>query len=143
MVTENVSRYGTRYGSKFNRRQENTFWDPQALLTFQIRRYRLDSGRSRSLYLFIRRTMHRLQKWLRHVSALSYIQNSIQPPAVKVNFTRGGHYWGSSVRIRSKLLIKYSAFVKTSPMMAIKEGRASAVHKRKYSLRFSNKKRTV
>ena len=30
-----------------------------------------------------------------------------------------------------QLLITYSAFVKTSPIMAIKEGRASAAHKLK------------
>jgi len=96
------------------------------VLPFEISWYRLDSGRRRSLYLFIRRAINRLHKLLRHVTVLSYIQHSIQPPAVKVNFICGGYYWGLD-----QLLITYSAFVKTAPIMAIKEGRALAVHKLK------------
>jgi hypothetical protein len=71
------------------------------VLPSEIRRYRLNSGRSPSLYLFIRRAINRLQKLSKHVTFLSYILNYIQPLAVKVNFTCGGYYWGSPVRLLS------------------------------------------
>jgi hypothetical protein len=69
------------------------------VFAFEISRYRLDGGRRRSLYLFMRWAINIPQKF-RHVTVLSYI-HSTQPPAVKVNFVCGGYYWGSPVWIRS------------------------------------------
>ena len=89
----------------------------------------------------LRRAINRLQKLLRHVTVLSYILNSIQPPAAKVNFTCRRYYWGSPVRIRSTVDNTFRIRKKTSPIMPIK--RAEHQLYINLGLRFRNKKGIV
>jgi len=69
------------------------------LIIFGIRRNSRRSGRSRLLYLFIRRVIKQIVVILRHITFANYIQNVIQHLAVKVNSICRGNYWGSSVWI--------------------------------------------
>jgi hypothetical protein len=65
------------------------------LFLFGIRRNCLRSGRSRSLYLSIRRAI----KQIVEILGANYVQTFIQNPAVKVNSTCRGNYLGSSLWI--------------------------------------------
>jgi len=59
------------------------------LLLFGIRRNCLRCGRSRSLYLSIKR----VTKQIVVIIGANYVQNFIQHPAVKVNSICRGNYW--------------------------------------------------
>jgi hypothetical protein len=72
---------------------------------FGIMRKCLTSGRSRLLYLSIRRAIKQTVIIIEHVTFVNYIQNFIQHSRVKVNSICRGNYWGSSVWI-SKQQVK-------------------------------------
>jgi hypothetical protein len=69
------------------------------LLLCGIRRNCLRSGRSRSLYLSIIRAIKQAVVIIEAYQFAKYVQKFSQHPAVKVNFTCRGNYWGSSVWI--------------------------------------------
>jgi hypothetical protein len=69
------------------------------LILFGIRRNSRRSGRSRLLYLFIRRVKKQILVIIEAYHFCHYIQNVIQHPGVKVNSICRGNYLGSSVWI--------------------------------------------
>jgi len=69
------------------------------LLVFGIRRNCLRSGRSQSLYLFIRRAIKQIVLIIEAYHFCLLHTNFIHHPAVKVNSICRGNYWGSSVWI--------------------------------------------
>jgi hypothetical protein len=69
------------------------------LILFGIKMNCQNSGRSQSLYLFIRRVIKKTAVIIKAYHFVNYIQNSIQQPSVKVNSICRGNYWGASVWI--------------------------------------------
>ena len=68
------------------------------LILFRIRSSSLNSGRNRSLYLFIRRVTKQI---VVIVQAHNFVTHT-QHPVVKVNSICSGNYWGSSVWISTQ-----------------------------------------
>ena len=64
------------------------------LLIFEIRRNCVGSGRSRSLYISIRRAIKQIVVIIGAYHFTNYVQN-IPHPAVKVNSICRGNFWGS------------------------------------------------
>ena len=71
-----------------------------------IRKNCLRIGRSRSLYLFIRKVIKQIVVITGHITFVNYAQNCIQHPAVKLNSICTWNYWGSSVWITTQQ-VKY------------------------------------
>jgi len=76
------------------------------LFLFGIRRNCLRSGRSRSFYLFIRRTIQQNVVTVEAYHCVNYIENCFQHPAGKVNSICRENYWRSSMWI-STLQVNY------------------------------------
>jgi hypothetical protein len=67
------------------------------LILFGIRRNFLSIGRSRILYIFIRRAIKQIVVIIEAHNSANYIQNFTQHPTVNGNSICRINYWGSSV----------------------------------------------
>jgi hypothetical protein len=79
------------------------------LILFGIRRHCLKNGRSRSLYLFMRRVIKQIVVII-EAYHFCQLQNFIQCAAVKVNSVCRGYYWESSMWI-AKQQVKYRSHI--------------------------------
>ena len=60
------------------------------------------SGRSRSLYLFIRRVIKQIVVIIEAFHFCQAVQNFIHHPAIKASYKDRGNYWGSSIWISTQ-----------------------------------------
>jgi hypothetical protein len=98
MTTEKLQRHKTpgidQFPAVFIKAGEANFAlrSTNLLILFGTMRNCLTSGRSRHLYLLIRRTIKQTVIIIEHITFVNYLQNFIQHPAVKINSIRRGNY---------------------------------------------------
>jgi len=124
-----VSKYG---GGQYALRSVNL------VILFKIRKNWLRSGRSRSLYLSIRRMIKQIVIIIGDITFSNYVQNFIQHPTFKVNSR--GSYWGSSVWISTQQVNYWSYILhssNTGEKMGIQWSCASSLYRLQESVGFS------